>query len=128
MSALIVGRLGEAEQLIGMADAARTDDRERHDPSVGREASLAANVAAAAALLRAEVALIRGDAGGERAAAAKAVARLTPDDRVLGTFPGYHFAMADWLDGQVQEAERGLAGVVADRQAVGETYLALWAA
>jgi LuxR family transcriptional regulator, maltose regulon positive regulatory protein len=128
VSALIVGRLGEAEQIIGMADAARTDDRESHDPSVGREASLAANVAAAAALLRAEVALIRGDAGGERTAAAKAVARLTPEDRVLGTFPGYHFAMADWLDGRVQEAERGLAGVVADRLAVGETYLALWAA
>jgi LuxR family maltose regulon positive regulatory protein len=127
VSALIVGRLGEAEQLIGMADAAPTDDRERHDPSVGREASLAANVAAGAALLRAEVALIRGDAGGERAAAAKAVARLTHEDRVLGTFPGYHFAMADWLDGRV-EAERGLAGVVADRQAVGETYLARWAA
>jgi hypothetical protein len=46
---------------------------------------------------------------------------------VLDTFPAYHFDMADWLDGRVQEAEHGLAAVVADRQAAGETYFALWA-
>jgi LuxR family transcriptional regulator, maltose regulon positive regulatory protein len=128
ISALLLRRLEEAEQLIDLAEAALTDDQEGHDPSVGRSASLLANVAAAAASLRAEPARLRGDASGERAAAARAVARLTPEDRVLRTFPGYHFTMADWLDGRVQEAERGLAGVVADRQAAGERYLALWAA
>jgi ATP/maltotriose-dependent transcriptional regulator MalT len=127
-STLIAGRLAEAEQLIGLADTAPIGEQDQHDPSVGREASLTANVAAAAASLRAEVALLRGDASGERAAAAKAVTRLTPEDRVLSTFPGYHFAMADWLDGRVREAERGLAAVVAERQAAGVPFFALWAA
>jgi LuxR family transcriptional regulator, maltose regulon positive regulatory protein len=126
-STLVAGRLTEAEQLIGLADTALVGEQDRHDPSVGREASLAANVAAAAASLRAELALLRGDASGERAAAAKAATRLTANDRVLRTFPGYHFAMADWLDGRVWEAERGLAAVVAERQAAGESFLALWA-
>jgi LuxR family transcriptional regulator, maltose regulon positive regulatory protein len=127
-SRLIAGRLAEAEQLIGMADTVPLGEQGQHDPSVGREASLTANIAAAAASLRAMVALLRGDASGERSGAAKAVTRLTSQDRVLGTFPSYHFAMADWLDGRVREAEQGLTSVVAERQAAGEPFLALWAA
>jgi hypothetical protein len=103
ISALILGRLEEAEQLIDMADAAPTDDQERHDPSVGRSASLLANVAAAAASLRVEPARLRGDAGGERAAAAKAVARLTHEDRVLGTFPP---TTSPWPTGWTAEYRR----------------------
>jgi LuxR family transcriptional regulator, maltose regulon positive regulatory protein len=128
MSAIIAGRLEETERLLAVAEAAATDDGERHDPSVGRSASIMANVAAGTAIMRAELALLRGDADAERAFAAEAMAHLTPADRVLGTFPGYHLAMADWLQGRIQEAGQGLAGVVAGRQAIGESFLAMWAA
>jgi tetratricopeptide (TPR) repeat protein len=37
----------------------------------------------------------------------------------------YHLAMADWLGGRVAEAERGLAEVVAERNAADERYLAV---
>jgi LuxR family transcriptional regulator, maltose regulon positive regulatory protein len=128
MSALVAGRLDEAELLLDLAEDAPGDRHERHDPSVGRSASIMANVAAATAVLRAQVALVRGDAAAERTYAGQAAAHLTADDRVLGTFPAYHLAIADWLDGRVDEAEPGLAAVLADRLAIGEPYLASWAA
>jgi LuxR family maltose regulon positive regulatory protein len=128
ISAVMTGRLQEADLLLAAADTASTNRSDRHQPSIGRAASILANVSAATAVTRAELARLRGDASGERACAVEAERHLTADDRVLGTFPAYHLAMAAWLDGRVGEAERGLAGVVADRQAAGESYLALRAA
>jgi LuxR family transcriptional regulator, maltose regulon positive regulatory protein len=128
ISAVLAGRLEEADLLLAAADTGPADRADRHEPSIGRGASILANVAAATAATRAELARLRGDANGERAFAAEAEAHLTADDRVLAGEPGYHLAMAAWLDGRVQEAERGLVGVVADRQAAGEFYLALRAA
>jgi LuxR family transcriptional regulator, maltose regulon positive regulatory protein len=128
ISAVMAGRLEEADLLLAAADTAPDNREDRHEPSIGRGASILANVAAATAATRAELARLRGDASGERAFAAEAQTHLTADDRVLAGEPGYHLAMAAWLDGRVEEAERGLAGVIAARQAAGETYLALRAA
>jgi LuxR family maltose regulon positive regulatory protein len=128
ISAVMAGRLEEADLLLAAADTGPADREDRHEPSIGRGASILANVAAATAATRAELARLRGDAGGERAFAAETETHLTADDRVLAGEPDYHLAMAAWLDGRVEAAERGLAGVVADRQAAGEAYLALRAA
>ena len=127
MAALVAGRVDEAELLLSVAEDAPAGRDDRHEPSVGRSASLMTNVAAATAVLRAEVAHLRGDAATERAFATQAAAHLTADDKVLGTLASYHLAVAEWLDGRVEEAEGGLAGVVADRRAIGESYLASWA-
>src|SRR5215213_1969424 len=39
--------------------------------------------------------------------------------------PAYHLAVADWLGGRLEAAERALAEVVAERLAAGERYLAV---
>jgi LuxR family maltose regulon positive regulatory protein len=75
---------------------------------------------------RADLARLRGEPEGEAAFARQALAQLTEQDGMqLGSFARYHLAMADWLGGRLDEAERGLAEVVADRFAAGERYLAV---
>ena len=73
-----------------------------------------------------ELTLVCGPAGfGETTFAREALAQLTDEDRLLGSFVRYHLGMADWLAGRLADAERTLTGVVAERAAAGERYLAV---
>jgi LuxR family transcriptional regulator, maltose regulon positive regulatory protein len=126
IAALLAGRTDQAEPLIRAAeDAAVVAGNEPYQPSVGRTASILANLPAVLAVGHADLARLRGDAEGEAAFARAVLARLTDQDRLLGSFARYHLAMADWLGGRLREAERTLAQVVAERVAAGERYLAV---
>jgi hypothetical protein len=95
------------------------------EPSVGRGASLLANIPAAIALERAYLAGLRGDAEHIDAFGQQALAHLTEDDRTLRSTVDWHLAVADWQRGRVVQAKHGLAGVVAEQRAAGEGYLAV---
>jgi LuxR family maltose regulon positive regulatory protein len=126
ITALLGGRADQAEPLIRAAeDAAAASGNEPYQPSVGRAASILANLPAVLAVGHADLARLRGDPEGEAAFARVVLARLTDQDQLLGSFARYHLAMADWLGGRLQEAERTLAQVVAERLAAGERYLAV---
>jgi LuxR family transcriptional regulator, maltose regulon positive regulatory protein len=127
LSAITASRLEEAERFLGVAEATPPDPDDPHDPSVGRNVSWLANVPAVAAISRAELARVRGDASSVRVFAASAQAQLIPEDHALSAHPGREFAMADWLEGRVAEAERGLAAFMSESQAAGDFHSALGA-
>jgi LuxR family transcriptional regulator, maltose regulon positive regulatory protein len=126
ISALLGGRADQAEPLIDAAEqAAARSAGEPYRPSVGRAASILANLPAVLAVSHADLARLRGDPEREAAFAGQALAQLTDQDRLLGTFVRYHLGMADWLGGRLSNAERTLAEVVAERAGAGERYLAV---
>jgi LuxR family transcriptional regulator, maltose regulon positive regulatory protein len=124
---VIDGRMQTTERLLEDAEralAAGTD--EPYQPSVGRAASLVANVPAAIAVLRARVARLCGDPERTIAFGQQALANLTDADQALRAELDWYLAAAEWLGGRLLEAERALADLVARQQAAGQRYLAIW--
>jgi LuxR family transcriptional regulator, maltose regulon positive regulatory protein len=126
---LLGGRMEGVEELLDAAErtlagAGAVVDA-ASEPSVGRGASLLANIPAAIALERAYLAGLRGDAEHIDAFGQQALAHLTEDDRTLRSTVDWHLAVADWQRGRVVQAKHGLAGVVAEQRAAGEGYLAV---
>jgi LuxR family maltose regulon positive regulatory protein len=118
IAALVEGRpdLDQIEPVLEDAERA-PGTGEPYQPSVGRVASLLANVPAGTALVRAYLAYLRRDAEATAAFARQAQAQLTEVDRTQRAFADWYLAMADWLDGRLAQAERALASSVAERQA-----------
>src|SRR5262249_56033746 len=112
------GRLGAVEPLLADAERAfAAGGDEPHEPSVSRALSVLANVPAAIAFLRAELARQRGDAARAVDWDRQALARLGEEDWLLRSHIAWHLAVADWLRGDPAEAERALAGGAADLEA-----------
>ena len=93
---------------------------EPYEDSAGRPVSVLANVPAGIAFLRASLARLRGDAALATGYNRQALARLGEDEWLMRSFVRWNQAVADWLDGRLGPAERGLAEVLAERQAAGE--------
>ena len=126
VAAVTGGRLEAAEPLLADAECefAASDD-EPHEPSVGRAFSVLANVPASIAFLRAELARLRGDAARAADFDQQATGYLGEEDWLLRSQVAWNLAAAHWLRGELGEAERALADVVAERVAAGEGYLAM---
>jgi LuxR family transcriptional regulator, maltose regulon positive regulatory protein len=103
----IEGPLGAAERGVGEA----VD--EPYEPSVGRGASMMANLPAAIALQHAGLANLRGDAGQMRAAAGRALAELGEGEWMLESLARWYLAVAEWVAGRLVEAEAALASSIA---------------
>jgi LuxR family maltose regulon positive regulatory protein len=103
----IEGPLAAAER--GVVDAAE----EPYEPSVGRAASVMANLPAAIALQRAGLAHLRGDATQTMAAARRALAALGEGEWMLEFFTRWYLAVGEWLGGRLVEAEAALASSIA---------------
>jgi len=126
VTAIAGWRLEAVEPLLASAErefAASGD--EPHEPSVGRPLSVLANVPASIAHLRAELARLRGDAARAVACAQQALTHLSEDDWILRSMVAWNLGSVHWLRGELEEAERALADVVAERVAAGEGYLAM---
>ena len=97
---------------------------EPYEPSLGppQGDSVLTNVPAGIAFLRAVLARLRGDAAGAARHNRQALAELSDEDWLMRSFVRWNQAVADWLDGRLGAAERGLAEVVAERQAAGEFF------
>jgi ATP/maltotriose-dependent transcriptional regulator MalT len=103
----IEGPLEAAER--GVAEAAD----EPYEPSVGRAASMLANLPAAIALQRAGLAHLRGDATQTLASARWALAELGEDEWLLESLTRWYLAVAEWLAGRLAGAEAALASGIA---------------
>jgi LuxR family transcriptional regulator, maltose regulon positive regulatory protein len=97
---------------------------EPYEPSLGSPQgdSVLANVPAGIAFLRASLARLRGDAALAAGYNQRALAQLGEDDWLMRSFVRWNQAVADWLDGRLGPAERGLAEVLAERRAAGEFF------
>jgi LuxR family transcriptional regulator, maltose regulon positive regulatory protein len=95
---------------------------EPYEPSLGppQGDSVLANVPAGIAFLRASLARLRGDALLAADHNRQALAQLGEDDWLMRSFVRWNQAAVDWLGGRLGPAERGLAGVLAERRAAAE--------
>jgi LuxR family maltose regulon positive regulatory protein len=91
---------------------------------VGAGASFVANVPAAAAIARAWLAFLRGDAEAMAGFAAQARARLRDGERMLASICRLNEALADWLRGRLDAAGQQFTAAVAGWQAAGQHALA----
>jgi LuxR family transcriptional regulator, maltose regulon positive regulatory protein len=123
---LMAGRLDQVEPLLTVAELAydRVGD-EPYRASIGRKDSILANVPAAMAIARAELARLRCEPDREIAFAQIALAHMTERDELLGSMARYQAAFGDWLAGRVERAERALGAIFAERVAAGLPDLAL---
>jgi LuxR family maltose regulon positive regulatory protein len=123
--ALVGGRPEAVEPLLADAERAiAAVAEEPYEPSVGRAASLLANLPAAITLVRAMLARNYGDAERTTAFSRQALTQLGEEDWLLGHFARYYLAMADWLRGRLVAAEQALTGLAAEQQAASGRYLA----
>jgi LuxR family maltose regulon positive regulatory protein len=83
------------------------------------------NVPGSLAVLRAEAARLRGEPDRTIELARQALAGLPAGRHVLRSLADWNLARGHWLAGELAEAERALADIVAERVAVGQPYLAL---
>jgi LuxR family maltose regulon positive regulatory protein len=125
--ALIDGRLEQAARLLEDAERALAITAEEpYEPSVGRAASLLANIPATIALGRAALAELHGDAEQTSAFARQALAEIGKGESMVESQARGYLAVADWLRGQVVKAEQALGGLVAAQRAAGDRSMAMW--
>ncbi len=121
-------RLEALEALLDDAEhALAASGDEPYEDAAGRPASVLANVPAGIAFLRASLARLRGDAALAADRNRHALAQLGKDDWLMRSFVCWNQAAADWLDGRLEQAERSLAEVLAERRAAGEAVRRLGA-
>ncbi len=99
---------------------------EAYEPSVGRGASVFANVPATLALEHAFLSEFHGDADGTIAYASRALAELGEGEWMLESLAQERLAVADWLRGRLPEAEEALASRVARFREAGQSSLVAW--
>ncbi len=124
--ALLSGQMDEVTTLLDKAELSAADfAAEPFEPSAGRSASFLVNIPARIALDRAYLADLRGDGESTAAFATQALAGIRDDETMLKTHAVATLAMADWLRGQLPEAERGFASSITAWREVGRSALAL---
>jgi LuxR family maltose regulon positive regulatory protein len=124
--ALVSGHVEEVEGPLDAAERAAADAAdEAYEPSVGRAASLVANIPAAIPLARAFQAELYGDADREIAFGRRALARAGEGERTLGAITRGHLGVAEWLRGRLPGAEHALASSVTELRAAGQRFLTM---
>jgi LuxR family maltose regulon positive regulatory protein len=119
--ALISGQLEAIEGPLDAAERGAADAAdEPYEPSVGRGASMMANLPASIALQRADLAQLRGDADQTIASARRALAALGEGEWMLESLARWHLAVAEWLAGRLAEAEAALASSIAGWRAASQ--------
>ena len=125
--ALVGGDVEAAGVPLDAAERAFADAAtEPFEPCVGRTVSLLANVPAAIGPARSYLAVLHGDAEGTAVSASRALAVLGEGEWVLHSVGLWMLAIAEWVRGRLEDAERGLAAGVAGWRAAGQRSLAAW--
>jgi LuxR family transcriptional regulator, maltose regulon positive regulatory protein len=124
-NAVVSGQVEAIEPLMDDAERAfAAASGQPPEPPVGPPGGVLANVPAGIAFLRAELARLRGDAARAVDWDRQARAELRESDFFLRTLVDGNLAVTYWLRGQLGQAERSLAEVLAERRTAGEGYLA----
>ena len=127
--ALISRRMEAAETAVNAAERAwkATPDDEPFEPAAGRAVSqLAANVTAGIALVRTDLAVLHGDAEQAATLGRRALAGLGDGESLLKCIAEGHLGRAEWLRGNLAEAERSRASFIAQGRALGGPTLVGW--
>jgi LuxR family maltose regulon positive regulatory protein len=111
-----LGHLHSVERLLEHAERA-FDPRRQPPRPVRTTAGMVAELPAAIALLRAELAAVRGDGAGTAAYARAALVEMTAEERAPRFWGRWLLAFATWMDGRMEDAERALAELVAEGRA-----------
>jgi LuxR family transcriptional regulator, maltose regulon positive regulatory protein len=126
--ALLGGDVEAVEALLDAAErafaAAPGEADEPYEPSVGRAASVLADVPAMIALERGFLAELRGDADRAITFERRALAELGEGQWMLESHIRMHLGVAEWLSGRVAAAERAFASSITRWRAAGEGDLA----
>ncbi len=128
--ALLSHRVEAAEVALDAAEHALASAPgvadEPFEPSVGRAASHLANVPAAIALGRTLLAVLHGDAERAIKFGRRTLAEVGEDEWVLTSHANGYLGVAEWLRGQLAEAERALSSSIAQGRAAGQPTTTAW--
>ena len=123
--ALLTGKVEAVEGPLDAAERAFADAAdEPYEPSVGRAASVFANVPATISLERAMLAELRSDAEATIAFASRALAESDEGEWMLDCMTRAHLGVAEWMRGRLDDAERAFTSNIGGWRAAGERYLA----
>jgi LuxR family maltose regulon positive regulatory protein len=130
IQAYLASHSGQLETVPPLLDAAEQaypgTAEEPFEPTAGQAGSMLVNVPALIAIQRGFLAQLRGDAEDTAAFAARALDESREGEwRLSSTARGF-LAMAEWLRGQLTEAERVFGSSIAGWQAVGQPTLTAW--
>ena len=132
IQAAIAGQAGElqhwldtAERALAATDADGPSRTEPAAPAGWAVDSPTVDMPGTIAVLRADLARLRGDADHAIRLVRPILARLPAGERVLRCNAEWNLARAHWVNGELGEAEHLLAMLVAAAQAAGEYYLML---
>ena len=121
------GGVEEVEPLLVAAERASAGAAEEpFEPTVGRAASMLANVPALIALCRSYLAQFRGDPESTAEFASRALAKLGEGEWMLSSAVQGFLATSEWLRGQLAEAERGFESSIAGWRAAGQLTVTAW--
>jgi len=128
--AVIAGQGGELEHWVDTAEralaAASTEEPiGSGSDQVGWAGSPLADMPGTIAILRADLARLRGDADTAIRLTRQLVSRLAPAERVLRFNAEWNLARANWVNGDLSRAEQALAELIAAARVAGEHYLIL---
>jgi LuxR family transcriptional regulator, maltose regulon positive regulatory protein len=125
--AAAAGRVEEVESAADAAERASADaDEEPFEPTVGQAVSMLVNVTGQVALERSYLAQLRGDPEGAAEFAAEVLACSDNDEWLLRSTARGFQAVAEWLRGRLDQAERAIAYGIADWRSHGQATLAAW--
>ena len=115
------GRIEVVEPLLDAVECAPQGwADEPFEPTAGVAASFLINVPALTTLLRGYLAQLRGDAGATAAFAAQTLAQSKPEERLQSATAHGFLAVAEWLRGRLNEAERAFASSVTGWREAGQ--------
>jgi LuxR family maltose regulon positive regulatory protein len=123
--ALNAGHLDQADVLLDEVTPAAPD--EPYTPSIGRDASMLANLPAARELLRASLAGLRGDVAQSLTSMQRALSLVNEQEHGPRISLRWSMALVDWMRGRLAEAEQAYASLYAAGKAAGEPHTALGA-
>ena len=128
--ALLSHRVEAAEVALDAAERALASAPgvadEPFEPSVGRAASHLANVPAAITLGRTLLAVLHGDAERAITFGRRTLAEVGEGEWLLTSHANGYLGVAEWLRGQLAEAERALSSSIAQGRAAGQATMTAW--
>jgi LuxR family maltose regulon positive regulatory protein len=117
-----LGHLESVERLLEHAQRSFDPRRGPREPGVPTTGGMVAEVPAAIALLRSELAAVRGDSEETARYARSALTQLHGEEHGARFWAHWLLAFSDWLAGRLEDAERTFAAMLAEGRAAPDLY------
>src|SRR5215472_1044286 len=125
IAAFNAGHLTSAEAWLEDAERALAPGVRESEPAVADQEGALAMIPSTIQSVRASLATARGEPGRARQLVQQAQSLLSESDWAPRISVRWNLALADWMEGRPADAERELAGLVAEGRASGMPHLAL---